>query len=207
MQRIITALLCILFIASCRPPVFPPKPPGYFRIDTPASHQYQIFDSPGFPYTFEYPVYCMLEGDTMFKADKIDTRFWININFPSLSAMINITYKPVTAKETIAFLMDKADTLSFFHHEKADYIDETEFRSGSNVSGIIYNLGGNTASKYQFVATDSTKNFIRGALYFNVTPNADSLKPASDFIRQDIEHLLRTLKWRNNPEPLKGLIR
>lgn len=143
----------------------------------------------------------------MFKADKIDTRFWININFPTLSAMINITYKPITAKQTIAFLMDKADTLSFFHHEKADYIDETEFKNGSNVSGVIYNIGGNSASKYQFTATDSTKNFLRGALYFNVTPNADSLKPASDFIRQDIDHLLRTLKWRNNPEPLKGLIR
>ena len=32
--------------------------------------------------------------------------------------------------------------------------------------------------------------FIRGALYFDVTPNADSLKPISDFVERDIEHLL-----------------
>ncbi len=196
MQRILIALICLFFIGSCKPPVFPPKPPGYFRIDTPAEHLYKLFDQPGYPYTFEYPVYSVPEHDTMFLADSIDTRYWININFPELGAIINITYKEITPKQPLSKLVMDSYGMSFFHHEKADYIQSTEFRNQHGSSGIIYILGGNAASKYQFTATDSTKNFIRGALYFNVTPNADSLKPASDFIERDIEHMLWTLKWR-----------
>jgi gliding motility-associated lipoprotein GldD len=61
---------------------------------------------------------------------------------------------------------------------------------------MIFTVGGNAATRYQFAATDSTKHFLRGSLYFDVTPNADSLKPATDFLLQDIEHMLNTLKWR-----------
>lgn len=196
MQRILIVFLCIIIAGSCKPPVYPPKPPGYFRIDTPAEHKYQLFDKPGFPYTFEYPVYCVPEADTMFKSDSIDTRYWININFPSLAAIINITYKDITAKDPLSKLVMDSYGMSFFHHEKADYIQTSDFSNTNGATGVIYTLGGNTASKYQFTATDSTRHFIRGALYFNVTPNADSLKPASDFIERDIEHMLQTLKWR-----------
>jgi gliding motility-associated lipoprotein GldD len=196
MQRILIVILCLIFIGSCKPPVFPPKPPGYFRIDTPAEHRYKLFDQPGFPYTFEYPVYCVPEKDTMFTTDSVDTRYWININFPQLSAIINITYKEINTKTPLSKLVEDSYGMSFFHHEKADYIQSTDFRNPHGSSGVIYTLGGNTASRYQFTATDSTKNFIRGALYFNVTPNADSLKPASDFIERDMEHMLMTLKWR-----------
>jgi hypothetical protein len=37
---------------------------------------------------------------------------------------------------------------------------------------------------------------MRGALYFDTTPNADSLKPATDFLVQDIVHLLTTLRFK-----------
>lgn len=74
-------------------------------------------------------------------------------------------------------------------------MNEKEFSEpGKNV--LLYIVGGNTASRYQFTATDSVKHFIRGALYFDVTPNADSLKPATDFIEADIKHILMTLKWK-----------
>jgi hypothetical protein len=36
---------------------------------------------------------------------------------------------------------------------------------------------------------------LRGALYFDVTPNADSLRPINEFLKVDMEHMLETLKW------------
>jgi gliding motility-associated lipoprotein GldD len=67
------------------------------------------------------------------------------------------------------------------------------------VSGICFKVGGNAATARQFFLTDSVKHFLRGALYFNATPNADSLKPVQDFLQKDIDHLINTLNWRNQP--------
>jgi hypothetical protein len=61
----------------------------------------------------------------------------------------------------------------------------------------LYTVGGNSASRYQFAATDSVKHFLRGALYFDVTPNADSLQPVTDFLLKDIQHMLLTLQWHD----------
>lgn len=196
MLRLIAAIFFVLCIASCRPKVFNPKPAGYFRIDTPASHKYQLFEREGFPYSFEYPVNSTIEQDTLFSRHQQDNRYWININVHSLGCIINITYKEITKEQPLYKLMDDAWGLSYFHHEKADYIDPIGFTNEFGVNGLLYTVGGNTASRYQFAATDSVKNFMRGALYFDVTPNADSLKPATDFMLEDIHHLLLTLRWK-----------
>ncbi len=196
MSRTIIILLALVIIASCRPPVYPPKPAGYYRIDTPAAHEYRVFDQPGFPYTFEYPVYSIIQGDTIFnKLGKADNPFWINICFRSFNAVINITYKEFSKKVQFDSLVSGAYDLSFFHHEKADYINEREYRTAYS-AGILYTIGGNSASRYQFTITDSVKHFVRGALYFDTTPNADSLQPATDFLEKDIEHMLATWQWR-----------
>ena len=62
--------------------------------------------------------------------------------------------------------------------------------------GILYDLKGNTASNVQFVLTDSTKHFFRGALYFNNVPNKDSIAPMSDYIREDIIHIMESFEWK-----------
>jgi hypothetical protein len=37
---------------------------------------------------------------------------------------------------------------------------------------------------------------MRGALYFNVVPNIDSLKVVVDFLRKDIVHMIKTFEWK-----------
>ncbi len=59
----------------------------------------------------------------------------------------------------------------------------------------LYDLKGNTASAVEFYATDSLRHYLRGSLYFDAEPNADSLAPVIDFFREDIMHLIETLKW------------
>jgi gliding motility-associated lipoprotein GldD len=114
-----------------------------------------------------------------------------------MGGVINITYKQITPQQPLIKLVQDAESLSFLHHSKTDYINEQAFSRG-NVSGVLYTVDGNVASKYQFAATDSIKNFLRGGLYFDVTPNADSLKPVTDFLEKDMEHLLFTLRWKKN---------
>ena len=196
MHRYLYFFVLLLFVVSCRPPVYTPKPPGYYRIDTLAMHQYQVFEREGFPYSFEYPTYSRIGNDTVFQGQAEKNPYWINIYFPHLGGVINITYREISDKYPYSKLVEDAYGLSFFHHEKADYIDEHPFVSTNGISYIIYTVGGNAATKYQFTATDSVKHFLRGALYFDTTPNADSLKPATDFLVQDIVHLLNTLKWK-----------
>ena len=181
---------------ACKPHVFPPKPAGYFAIDTPAKHEYKVFDQPGFPYSFEYPVYSTIANDTVFQKGDVPHPYWINVNFPGLNGAINITYVAISKTHPLDSLLSDAWGLSFFHHEKAEYIDSKPFNNGNRAMGMIYVVEGNTASRYQFFATDSTSNFMRGSLYFDVTPNADSLKPATDFLIQDIQHMLFTLRWK-----------
>ncbi|MBW7952147.1 MAG: hypothetical protein H3C56_06225, partial [Chitinophagaceae bacterium] len=41
-------------------------------------------------------------------------------------------------------------------------------------------------------------HFLRGALYFNATPNEDSLSVVNRFLIEDVKHLINTFKWTNN---------
>lgn len=195
MQRLLFFIIIAGIFTSCRPTEFTPKPAGYFKIDTPAAHKYKEFMYPGYPYQFEYPAYSNVERDTVFIKDNPNNKYWLNINVPSLGAMINITYLTVPSKDGFIKMVNDAYGLSSFHEKKADYIREETYRNKYGVTGIIYTVGGNSASRFQFTATDSLHHFLRGALYFDVTPNADSLKPAADFLEQDVNHFLETIRF------------
>lgn len=189
-------LLAVLLFSSCRPEEYTPKRRGYSRVDTPDSHQYREFTQEGFPYAFEYPVYASISRDSIIFAKDHDNPYWININFQGMGGIIYLSYKEINTKSTLEQLLEDAHFMSFYHTKKADYQNDFSFRNENGVQGYLYEWGGDAASKYQFVATDSLHHFIRGALYFNTTPNADSLKPLNDFIRTDIQHMLQTMRWK-----------
>ena len=44
--------------------------------------------------------------------------------------------------------------------------------------------------------TDSVKHYLRGALYFNVEPNKDSLAPVLQFVKEDINVLIESFNWK-----------
>ena len=200
-MKLVTTLLLIstLAILSCKPKVFTPKPRGYFAIALP-NHAYTLFSKAGFPYQFEYPSYGSILKDTTmttFMKDKNGIDYWINVDFPQWNARIYLSYKNMKGAGDLEKLLNDAHELSFVHTKKADYINEPEFHNDStHVHGVYYDVGGNAASAIQFFATDSNKHYLRGALYFNVTPNADSLQPMVAFLSKDIEHLIKTLRWK-----------
>ena len=60
----------ILFIISgiffsCNNNYTAGKKKGYFKIEFPKK-EYRQFEEPGYPYTFEYPVYATIIKDTLF---------------------------------------------------------------------------------------------------------------------------------------------
>jgi gliding motility-associated lipoprotein GldD len=90
-----------------------------------------------------------------------------------------------------------AFTLSYKQHTyKASAIENETFSTPNGVEGVYFTLKGNTATSNQFFATDSTRHFLRGALYFGATPNEDSLAPVNAFLREDLKHLIQTLRWK-----------
>ena len=72
---------------------------------------------------------------------------------------------------------------------------ERVLRDSARVFGNVFDVEGAVASPLVFYMTDSTKNFLYGALYFSAEPNADSLAPVTTRLREDLRHLVGTLRW------------
>lgn len=182
---------CLLI--SCNS-IYTPRPKGYFKIDFPA-RQYQSFDQPGFPYTFEYPVYANVARDSSFFEATPENPYWINVIFPRFNATIYISYKRIGVN-SFDKLKDDAYKMTFKHTSKASSIDDSMMTTPNGVSGVFFHVGGNAATANQFYVTDSLKNFLRGALYFDTTPNEDSLGIVNRFLEQDMRHLINTFRWK-----------
>lgn len=167
---------------------YTPKPRGYFRIDLPKKEYTELPDT--FPFKFQYPVYTQIKKDH----SRISERYWFNIEYPEINGKIHISYKPVS--QNLDQLIEDSRNLAYKHTIKADAINEIMFlKPEKKVYGILYEIEGNAASSVQFFVTDSTKNYLRGALYINVEPNKDSLAPIIDFIKADIKVLMESFEW------------
>jgi gliding motility-associated lipoprotein GldD len=168
-----------------------PKPLGYNRLNLPAPAYRTLPDT--LPYKFEYSRHARLLDDTT----TISERYWIEIYYPLLKADIHITYKPVkNSQKLLQEYLKDAFTLTAKHQIKAYAIDEIVTVTPSGKTAVIAELEGEVPSQLQFTVTDSTKHFIRGALYFNTRVNNDSLAPAIEYMKKDIMHLLNTLEWK-----------
>jgi gliding motility-associated lipoprotein GldD len=184
----------LFIIISCNSP-YTPRPKGYYKINFPEK-KYLLFDNPGYPYTFEYPVYANITKDSVFFQGATENPWWININFPQFNGRIYVSYKQVGIN-TIDKLVNDAFTLTNKHSSKANSIDDSLVITPNKVHGVFFKVGGDVATANQFFLTDSTKHFLRGALYFDATPNEDSLAIVNSFLIADVRHLINTLKWRN----------
>jgi gliding motility-associated lipoprotein GldD len=168
-----------------------PKPRAYFRIEFPEK-KYVMYDSTC-PFKFEIPAYSKMEMDKDPRAEPC----WLNLDFPRFNGTLHLSYKPVNGN--IKQYLEDTYTLAAKHQIKASGIEELPVeRDSSKVYGLIYRIKGNAASAIQFYLTDSVHHFIRGALYFNVAPNIDSIAPVINFVDKDIQHMITTFEWKND---------
>jgi len=184
-------LLSLLFSACGGSPDYSPKPRGYFRIVFPKK-EYQAYEG-GCPFTFDYPTYANMEADT-----KPDAKpCWQNMQFAGFNGTLHLSYEHIHNKKEFNELIEDAHKLSFKHTVKATSIDEGLIAyPEKKVYGVYYTIDGNAASSIQFYLTDSTRNYIRGALYFNTEPKLDSIQPVLAFVKKDVNVMIKSFKWK-----------
>ncbi|GHT76245.1 hypothetical protein AGMMS50262_13910 [Bacteroidia bacterium] len=186
-EKYLYYLLFFLLFPACSD--YSPKPAGYFRID--------LID----------PVYSSMDTFASFRlavsnqarivllpSDNND--FFFNIDYPALNAQIYCSYFPLTEGKLAQF-SEESRTFAYRHVIKAEAIQERTYENpAQKVYGLIYSMKGNVASPVQFVLTDSVHSFFRGALYFNHTPNQDSIAPVLEHINRDINVLIENFQWK-----------
>ncbi len=188
----ISILLSALFFISCKEN-YTPKPYGYLRVELPLKHKYQAsFEE--LPFFIEYSTFAKFDTLRVNEKSRKKTH-WYNIDYQKYNAKIHLSYIPLN--NNLDSLLEESYEFVFGHTIRADAIDETAFyRKDDAVSGVLFDLKGNSASNMEFWATDSISHFLRGALYLETTPNIDSLAPVIDFVKEDIVHIINTLEWR-----------
>lgn len=173
-----------------------PKPTAYPRIYFPLSTSEYNYNFSDCPYTFSLPDYYITQRKTQFFDEDVSNDCWLNIECTDLNATIYLSYKQLTAGQSLLKLVEEAYSLTYKHTNKADYIQPREIDNGNGAVGLIYYVGGEAASNIQFFVTDTTSHFVRGALYIYARPNVDSLKPVVNFLVNDIEQILQSWQWK-----------
>jgi len=206
----------IAFTTGCNSP-YVSKKRGYYNIELP-ERKYQKFEMAGFPYSFEYPTYATVVKDSTYFDSTPENPYWINIDFPQFHSRIFLSYKVIggkavykikqpdgTYKDSIGInvfdrMVNDAFTLTNKNNVVSNSISDSLISTPNGIHGVFFRVGGNAATSKQFFLSDSTKHFLRGALYFDVTPNADSLKPVQDFLQVDMDHMINTFKWKDTQQ-------
>ena len=183
-SKFILLFTLVTFFTSCKDDVLP-KPSSQLRLDYPVA-EYAMY-SDNCPFTFE------VNDEVDVKEDK---NCGFSIHYPKMKATIYLTYKPVS--NNIDKLLRDAQKLTYEHVIKADAIQEQPFLNpGNKVYGMFYRVNGNAATNAQFYVTDSLRHFVTGSVYFYAKPNFDSIMPATSYVRDDMQHLMESLQWKN----------
>lgn len=206
-------MIAAAVMAACNS-TYTSKKKGYFHISLP-EHRYTTFDTAGFPYRFEYPVYANIIKDSTYFDSSPENPYWINIDFPELNARIFLSYKQIGGKAMYKIkqadgsyrdsvginqfdrMVNDAFNLTNKNQAVTTSIKDSLFLTRNGITGVFFKVGGNAATAKQFFLSDTSTHFLRGALYFDATPNADSLKPVQDFLQADMDHLLNSFRWKN----------
>ena len=213
MRNLLYTIIIIWFFSSCNSN-YGSRKKGYFDIPFP-EHTYQSFQQPGFPYAFEYPQYAHIVRDSNYLDAVPENDYWMNVDFPQYNAKFFLSYKIIggnsilkvkqadgkyrdsTVVNSFDNLVNDAFNLTNKNDIAATSINDSLFVNPQKITGIYFKVAGNAATSRQFFVSDTTKHFLRGALYFDATPNADSLKPVLEFLERDMKHLIQTMRWQN----------
>jgi gliding motility-associated lipoprotein GldD len=184
------ALLLLFFATACQNEVYTPKPRGYYRISV-KDTSYKLFSDIA-PFSFEYSAWAYV--DTIQRPNE---KYWMNLVYPKQNAVVFITYKSLKS-DNLEDCVNDSRTMAYKQISKADDIQvHTIFDTASAVYGNIYEIFGNEAAcPYQFWITDKQKHFFRASLYFNCTPQNDSLAPIINHLKKDMLHLIGTFAWK-----------
>ena len=185
-------LFLIVICVSCENYSFIPKPKAFLRLDYPKPIYKEI--NIGLPFTFEKNSISKNIG--IIKSSRDKKTIGLEVTYPSIKATIFLTYKKIDSSNLQLFIKD-AQNITQSHARKAEGIKPFEYENFTNkVYGMFYEVDGNVASQAQFYVTDSVNHFLTGSLYFYVKPNYDSILPAANYLKKDMQHIMESLQWK-----------
>ena len=190
MKKNISIFLVCLLLSCGNDPI--PKPKAFLRLEYPKP-EYTLVETK-LPFTFEKNI--LATDVSKIKTTVNGKSQAIDLEYSKLKGTIFLTYKNIAKDNLKLYLLD-AQNITQKHTQKADEIVEQPFVNSQNKAyGMYYEVGGNAASQSQFYLTDSINHFVTGSLYFYAKPNYDSIFPASEYLKNDIRHIMETLKWK-----------
>lgn len=182
-------IIAILAV-GCGGKNFNPKPKGYNRIEL-APAQYQLL-ADSFPFQMEYSTQATILKDSSWIAE----RYWFDLYYKDLGANIQVTYKPVNYdRQALEEYLSDSYKLTSEHRIKAYAIDESIITLDNGMKATLMELSGEVPTQFQFHVTDSSRHFLRCALYFKTATQNDSLRPVINYVKMDMLHMLNTLTW------------
>jgi gliding motility-associated lipoprotein GldD len=198
-MRFFTLLSILILVISCTEERIPIPKPRLFPKVTYPERNYLSFDKNYCAFTFDYPDYMVFEQDTLLVNQSTKHACWFTMNIPILNGTVHFTYTDISgdsADYKLFRVIEDSYTLSEKHNQKATgRVINPYLNRKKKTFGITYSVGGNVASPYHFVLTDSLEHAVWSSLYFNSKPNADSMAPILAFVKEDLEKMIETFEW------------
>ncbi len=191
MSLVLTSIFT--FMACGGEVAYVPKPRIFPKVEFP-DKSYVLTESKDLHGAFALPTYAKLLLDSQ---NGKPNPGWVNILYTPFNATLHLTHYGF--KDWILYdsLVEDTRRLAYKHLQRAEDIEEVPTTAiGSKHWGLIYRIKGNTATNLNFFLTDSARNFIRGALYFNQKTSPDSIAPVFEFVEKDIEEMIKTFDWK-----------
>lgn len=185
LRAIIFSVLFLLFAWKCSQN-YPPQPKqrSYFRIDLP-------------PHSFDFdtaPCNFIFRKNSLAKIGLRKEKCWFNIEYPFINCKIHLTIYPIGNDKELASLIEESKKLVYKHAAKVSAIEENYITDTLvKKKGIKFYIKGESASFIQFFFIYE-KNFFRGAVYFETSPNYDSLLPLINYINLDVDTFIYSLR-------------
>lgn len=183
-QKVSFCLIWFVFLGACNT-AYKPKPRGFNYISFPEKH-YQNIE---------------VKGVYLFKKNTLANHFldpelpWVTIKYKKLKAEILITHKEIITESDLYTFIEESYKLIGRHQIKAESILEKKVVTSKKKRATIFEIKGAVASPYQFITTDSVKNFLRVALYLDIPIENDSIAPVINYLKDDVNQILNTLTW------------
>lgn len=198
MQRYFWSLIILAILTACTGDdhTFSPKPRMFPRVDLPVPRYHQVDERSDCGFTFRKSTYAEFVERTSFFGENIENECWFDLRYPDLQANIHFTYYPIEEKGSFQNLANESFRMAYEHSAIASAINENPIYVDGQEAGMAFALAGPVASPYQFYLTDTVQHFLRGSVYFNARPNPDSTAPLLEYIKVDLDTLIKSFQWK-----------
>ena len=196
-MRQVFAYLLLLALLGCGEDVLPvPKPRSYPRVHYP-ERAYERVTTDYCDFSFDAPTSATIVREELFFDRVPPDSCWFDLRLdPALNGAVHFSYYPLGSYEDFEHIRDEAFELAGVHNKYASTIEEIAIhRQEADVHGVAFDIAGPAASPFQFFLTDSTNNFVRGALYFDAEVNPDSIAPVVAYVKEDIFKIVESFRW------------